>query len=202
MRAELAMCYGQERLPCYTSYPTAPQFSPAVNENSYRNWLDSVGPRRSASLYLHVPFCRSMCWYCGCHTSVTQRHEPIAVYAAALRCEAQLVADTLRHRAPVTHIHFGGGTPTIMSPELFVDLVGALRQSYFRRPGGRNRRRDRSPNLERADDAGIGLLRRHSRQSRRSELRSEGAARHQSRSELRTNGDRCAPTPPGRGMRD
>jgi oxygen-independent coproporphyrinogen III oxidase len=131
MRAELATCYGQERLPRYTSYPTAPHFSPAVNENSYRDWLESIGPRRSMSLYLHVPFCRSMCWYCGCHTSVTRRNEPIAVYAAALRNEAQLVADALRHRARVTHIHFGGGTPTIMSPELFVDLIGALRHSYF-----------------------------------------------------------------------
>ena len=135
MRAELATCYGHERLPRYTSYPTAPHFSPAVSENTYRNWLESVGPRRSMSLYLHVPFCRSMCWYCGCHTSVTRGNEPIAVYAAALRREAQLVADAVRHRARVTHIHFGGGTPTIMSPELFVDLIGALRHSYFVVPG-------------------------------------------------------------------
>ena len=134
MRTTLATCYGQERLPRYTSYPTAPHFSPAVTGNTYLKWLESVDACGSLSLYVHVPFCRSMCWYCGCHTSVTRRDEPIAVYAAALRCEAQLVAEALAHRRRITHIYFGGGTPTIMSPELFVDIMGALRHSYFVAP--------------------------------------------------------------------
>lgn len=127
----LAQSYGQDRLPRYTSYPTAPHFSPAIGEKEYRNWLKSVSLQQPASLYLHVPFCRSMCWYCGCHTSVTRRDEPIATYAAGLRSEAQCVAETIGQRMPISHIHFGGGTPTIMSPELFADLVGALRYSFF-----------------------------------------------------------------------
>jgi oxygen-independent coproporphyrinogen-3 oxidase len=72
-----------------------------------------------------------MCWYCGCHTSVTKRDEPIATYAAGLRTEAQLVAETIGQRMPISHVHFGGGTPTIMSPEMLADLVGALRYSFF-----------------------------------------------------------------------
>jgi oxygen-independent coproporphyrinogen-3 oxidase len=131
MRSDLAQSYGQDRLPRYTSYPTAPHFSPAIGEEQYRKWLKSARTREPASLYLHVPFCRSMCWYCGCHTSVTKRDDPIATYAAGLRTEARLVAETIGQRMPVSHVHFGGGTPTIMTPETFVDLVGALRYSFF-----------------------------------------------------------------------
>lgn len=131
MRSDLAQSYGQDRLPRYTSYPTAPHFSPAISEDDYRSWLKSVSIRQPASIYLHVPFCRSMCWYCGCHTSVTRRDEPIVTYAAALRTETQLVAETIGQRVPISHVHFGGGTPTIMSPELFADLVGAIRYSFF-----------------------------------------------------------------------
>ncbi|WP_076862167.1 oxygen-independent coproporphyrinogen III oxidase [Bradyrhizobium mercantei] len=131
MRSDLARRYGQDRLPRYTSYPTAPHFNPSIGEAEYRGWLKSISPRRSASIYLHVPFCRSMCWYCGCHTSVTKKDDPIAIYASGLRTEAHLVAESIGHRQPISHIHFGGGTPTIMTPETFADLVGALRYSFF-----------------------------------------------------------------------
>lgn len=131
MRSTLAQSYGHERLPRYTSYPTAPHFSGKVGESDYRDWLKSLPVRQAASLYLHVPFCRSMCWYCGCHTSVTKRDDPIAIYSAGLRREAHLVAETIGQRLPISHVHFGGGTPTIMTPETFADLVGALRYSFF-----------------------------------------------------------------------
>jgi oxygen-independent coproporphyrinogen-3 oxidase len=134
MHSDLARRYGQDRLPRYTSYPTAPHFSPAIGEAHYRRWLKSIPVRQPASIYLHVPFCRSMCWYCGCHTSVTKRDDPIAIYASGLRKEAQLVAETIGQPLPVSHIHLGGGTPTIMTPETFADLVGTLRHSYVVRP--------------------------------------------------------------------
>ena len=79
MRPDLAACYGQERLPRYTSYPTAPHFSAAIGPATYAEWLAAIPPNACASLYLHVPFCRSMCWYCGCHTTVARRDDPIAV---------------------------------------------------------------------------------------------------------------------------
>ena len=170
MRSDLAQSYRQDRLPRYTSYPTAPHFSPAIGEENYRSWLKSVPVQQPASIYLHVPFCRSMCWYCGCHTSVTKRDDPIATYAAGLRTEARLVAETIGQRMPVSHVHFGGGTPTIMSPETFVDLVGALRYSFFVASRCRNRRRDRPAHADGADGRGARLLRRQPRESGRPEF--------------------------------
>ena len=134
MRPDLAACYGQERLPRYTSYPTAPHFSTAIGSDTYAEWLKAVPPNASASLYLHVPFCRRMCWYCGCHTSVVRRDDPIVAYAAALRCEIDLVSREIDRRLQVDHIHFGGGTPTIMAPESFVDLIGSIRHAFFVSP--------------------------------------------------------------------
>jgi oxygen-independent coproporphyrinogen III oxidase len=134
MRPDLAACYGQERLPRYTSYPTAPHFSAAIGPDTYAEWLRAIPSNANASLYLHVPFCRAMCWYCGCHTSVARRVEPIAVYAAALRCEIDLVSQQIGRRLRVDHVHFGGGTPTIMAPETFADLIGSIRHSFFIQP--------------------------------------------------------------------
>ena len=131
MRPDLAACYGQERLPRYTSYPTAPHFSAAIGPGTYAEWLKAIPPHTTTSLYLHVPFCRAMCWYCGCNTSVVRRDQPVAVYASALRCEIELVSRQIDRRIKVDHIHFGGGTPTIMAPETFTDLMGSIRQSFF-----------------------------------------------------------------------
>jgi oxygen-independent coproporphyrinogen III oxidase len=134
MRSDLAVGYGQERLPRYTSYPTAPHFSAAIGPNTYAEWLKAIPSHATASLYLHVPFCRSMCWYCGCHTSVARRDEPIAVYESALRCEIDAVSRQIGRRIKVEHIHFGGGTPTIMAPEAFTDVIGLIRHSFFVAP--------------------------------------------------------------------
>ncbi|WP_027525197.1 oxygen-independent coproporphyrinogen III oxidase [Bradyrhizobium sp. Ec3.3] len=131
MRADLAASYGDERLPRYTSYPTAPHFSPAVKAEAYGQWLAELPTNVSASLYLHVPFCRKMCWYCGCHTQIARRDDLIAAYQRTLRREVDLVADTIGRRIKVAHIHFGGGTPTIMAPEAFTELMAAIRQAYF-----------------------------------------------------------------------
>lgn len=134
MRRDLAAYYGQERLPRYTSYPTAPHFSTAIGPGIYAEWLRAIPPKATASLYLHVPFCRSMCWYCGCHTTVAKRDQPIADYESALRGEINQVVRQIGRRIKVEHIHFGGGTPTIMTPESFADLVGLLRHCFFVAP--------------------------------------------------------------------
>ena len=131
MRADLAASYGDERLPRYTSYPTAPHFSPAVGSETYGKWLAAIPANASASLYLHVPFCREMCWYCGCHTRIVRRDELVAAYQRTLRREVELVADSIGRRIKVAHIHFGGGTPTIMAPEAFTELMAAIRQAFF-----------------------------------------------------------------------
>lgn len=131
MRADLAASYGEERLPRYTSYPTAPHFSSEIGEGAYARWLAELPAGTSASLYLHVPFCREMCWYCGCHTQIVRRDELIAGYQRTLRNEIALAAETIGRRIKVEHIHFGGGTPTIMAPEAFAELMATMRQKFF-----------------------------------------------------------------------
>jgi oxygen-independent coproporphyrinogen III oxidase len=130
MKVELNDRYREERLPRYTSYPTAPHFTDAVSDADYGDWLSSIGSSTTASLYLHVPFCRSMCWYCGCHTTIVQRDAPIADYLTVLRREIELVASRLKDPPSVRHIHFGGGTPTIIEPEEFTDLISLLRGKF------------------------------------------------------------------------
>ena len=131
MRTDLAKSYGDERLPRYTSYPTAPHFSPAIGAGTYAKWLAELPASLSASLYLHVPFCRKMCWYCGCHTQVVRRNALIESYQEVLCREVELVSETIGRRIKVEHIHFGGGTPTILPPEAFTELMATIRQSFF-----------------------------------------------------------------------
>lgn len=122
--------YGETRLPRYTSYPTAPLFSSDIGSRDYVEWLRSVPSGESTSLYLHIPFCRAMCWYCGCHTTITERDQPIRDYLAVLEKEIRLVAETRQEPLAIGEIHFGGGTPTIMAPEAFSALIGVLRENF------------------------------------------------------------------------
>ncbi|QRM57149.1 oxygen-independent coproporphyrinogen III oxidase [Sinorhizobium sp. BG8] len=135
MQQVLIEKYGEARLPRYTSYPTAPAFSPTVGAGTYGDWLSDIKASTDASLYLHIPFCRSMCWYCGCHTTITSRDEPILDYIDMLRKEIGLVSKQVEDRLKVKHIHFGGGTPTIMQPEEFLDLISLLRARFGRLAG-------------------------------------------------------------------
>ena len=97
--ADLLSRYDGLRIPRYTSYPTAPHFSDAVNAEVYRGWLGAVDTATHAgSLYLHVPFCQQMCWYCGCHTKIVARYDPIGEYIDVLRREVALVSAALPGR--------------------------------------------------------------------------------------------------------
>ncbi|QQR69928.1 MAG: oxygen-independent coproporphyrinogen III oxidase [Alphaproteobacteria bacterium] len=117
----------QARVPRYTSYPTAPHFGDGVDETAYRGWLADLSPGASLSIYLHVPFCRSMCWFCGCHTRATRHDTPVIAYAADLRAEMDLLLPLLSAPGPVRHVHWGGGTPNILEPQTFVDIMAHLR---------------------------------------------------------------------------
>jgi len=118
------------RVPRYTSYPTAPQFTSAVRGDSYRAWLAGLDPSLPLSLYFHIPFCDSLCWFCGCHTKVVRRYAPIAAYMELLLRELDLVADLLPGRHKVCHIHLGGGTPTILEPADMERLFERLRARF------------------------------------------------------------------------
>jgi oxygen-independent coproporphyrinogen-3 oxidase len=119
-----------ERVPRYTSYPTAPYFTPQVGPATYRSWLEGLPATARLSLYLHVPFCQSLCWYCGCHTKIPGHREPIDRYVETLEREIALVADLLAEKRQALHIHWGGGTPTIIGPEPFARVMALLRQRF------------------------------------------------------------------------
>lgn len=111
------------RAPRYTSYPTAPNFHEGIDSDAYRSWLSHIDENNEISLYIHVPFCASMCWYCGCHTRVVQRYEPIADYVKLLAREMELVSEAMSGRPRVSQIHWGGGTPNMMAPRDFSMLM-------------------------------------------------------------------------------
>jgi oxygen-independent coproporphyrinogen III oxidase len=121
--------YLDRRLPRYTSYPTAAQFGPAVDALTYERWLADVPADAPLSLYLHVPFCAELCLYCGCHTSVAHRHAPVATYAALLQREIDLVGARLDGQT-VSHVHFGGGTPTMLQPDELERIMSALHTRF------------------------------------------------------------------------
>lgn len=121
--------YLDRRLPRYTSYPTAVQFGPAIDAAAYESWLTALPAEAPVSLYLHVPFCAELCLYCGCHTTVARRDAPVAAYAALLEQEIALIGARLAGQN-VTHIHFGGGTPTMLQPRAFMRIMAALRAQF------------------------------------------------------------------------
>lgn len=105
------------RVPRYTSYPTAPHFSAAVDEAQYRSWLRALPDNEPVSIYLHIPFCREMCWYCGCHTTVTRRRAPVSRNAATLAREIELAGTAIGRKLTAGHLHWGGGSPTLLTPD-------------------------------------------------------------------------------------
>ncbi|AYD00986.1 oxygen-independent coproporphyrinogen III oxidase [Neorhizobium sp. NCHU2750] len=117
-------------VPRYTSYPTAPHFHTGVNCDIYSQWLSEIDSRGSLSLYLHIPYCDRLCWFCACHTKQTLRYEPITAYLVSLRREIEAVGAVVPAGAKVTAIHFGGGSPTMLRPEDMIDLMACLRASF------------------------------------------------------------------------
>lgn len=122
--------YATRTAPRYTSYPTAPHFSTKVGPDEQADWLNALDPRDPVSLYLHVPFCRQVCWYCGCNMKLASKDKPIHDYAAMLAREVQLVADHLPQRMKVSHLHWGGGTPTALTPSDLEKVMDAVRAQF------------------------------------------------------------------------
>lgn len=117
-----------QSVPRYTSYPTAASFSAAVGASEQRQALGRTAEGSRLSLYLHVPFCERICWYCGCSTGAVGRTSRVARYADALIREIGQVADLASGR--VTRVHFGGGSPNALPRSDFVRVCEALRRSF------------------------------------------------------------------------
>jgi len=122
--------YAVRPTPRYTSYPTAPHFSDAVGAAEYEGWLKALDPDEAVSLYLHLPFCRQVCWYCGCNMKLASNDGPIVRYVDTLLQEIDLVAGKLPGRPKVSCLHWGGGTPTAMRPEDMERAMAALRARF------------------------------------------------------------------------
>jgi oxygen-independent coproporphyrinogen-3 oxidase len=101
-------------VPRYTSYPTTPHFNESIDSVVYSGWLSEIPADAAISLYLHIPFCDTLCWFCGCHTRVVNRHGSISAYLGLLRREAELVARAAAEPLHIRHLHFGGGSPDIL----------------------------------------------------------------------------------------
>lgn len=107
--------YANLDVPRYTSYPTAVQFADFNDESIYAGWLTGLKPDARLSVYVHVPFCEKLCWYCGCHTSVPNGYDRASAYVDTLLQEIDQTAPMIgTDKGNVSHLHFGGGTPTFL----------------------------------------------------------------------------------------
>jgi len=120
----------EARAPRYTSYPTAMQFSTAVGTAQRREWLAALPDAEPVSLYLHIPFCDRLCWYCGCHTTVVRQRAPVAAYVDDLLREIDLVGAAIGRRLAVSSIHFGGGTPNLLQPADLEQILAGIHRRF------------------------------------------------------------------------
>ena len=119
--------------PRYTSYPTADRFVEAFDESNLDQWLRqraSLGWRQPLSVYVHVPFCASVCYYCACNKIVTKDHARGRPYVDDLLREVELYGERLGRREPVSQLHFGGGTPTFLDGATLQAAIDGLERVF------------------------------------------------------------------------
>ncbi|KPP88420.1 MAG: oxygen-independent coproporphyrinogen III oxidase [Rhodobacteraceae bacterium HLUCCO07] len=114
------------KVPRYTSYPTAPQFNTSVGPGEFTSWIGAIAPDSEVSLYIHVPFCRRLCWFCACRTQGTQSDAPVLAYLETLKAEIEMLGQVLPEGVRLSRLHWGGGTPTLLAPSMMRDLAGAI----------------------------------------------------------------------------
>lgn len=123
--------FALQDVPRYTSYPTAVQFQAGFTPATADAWLGALAPEASLSVYVHIPFCRQLCWYCGCHTSVPNSYDRAARYVDFLVREIARTASLVRgYKGRVRHIHFGGGTPTYLDDLHIGQVLEAIQAGF------------------------------------------------------------------------
>ena len=115
------------KVPRYTSYPPATKFSNDVTAPVHLDWLRSIPAGSKISVYLHVPFCRRLCWFCACRTQGTKSGEPVAAYVDTLIQEIAMIGALIPAGVEVARLHWGGGTPTLMAPDLIARLAASIK---------------------------------------------------------------------------
>jgi oxygen-independent coproporphyrinogen-3 oxidase len=121
--------FAARNVPRYTSYPTAPHFSETTGPDDYARWLAELPVAATLSLYLHVPYCTELCLYCGCHTKITRKRDPIDRYADRLIDEIGFVG-ALAGRRPCVQLHWGGGTPSILGEAALARIAQKLADAF------------------------------------------------------------------------
>jgi oxygen-independent coproporphyrinogen III oxidase len=125
--------------PCYTSYPTADRFVEAFGAEAYRTWAQKRnigGILRPLSLYVHIPFCRSICFWCGCNKVFTRNRRKARRYIKALKQELAIQGELFRDDPKVLQLHWGGGAPTFLDPRQMRELMGAIQAHFQLLPAG------------------------------------------------------------------
>ncbi|QDC08318.1 oxygen-independent coproporphyrinogen III oxidase [Oceanicola sp. D3] len=123
------------RVPRYTSYPTAPHFAGGVDEGRFASWLRAIPENGQISLYIHVPFCRRLCWFCACRTQGTSSGEPVRAYLEVLKAEIAHLSRNLAPGVRLSRMHWGGGTPTLMEAPMMEELAAAVEAVVPMAPG-------------------------------------------------------------------
>ena len=115
------------RVPRYTSYPPATAFSPQTGRDFQVSCLEALDPATPVSIYIHIPFCERLCWFCACRTQGTTTLKPVANYLRVLKEELALLRTTLPADVTMGQMHWGGGTPTILPPDMISELAQAVK---------------------------------------------------------------------------
>lgn len=115
-------------VPRYTSYPTAPQFHEGVASDAFDGWVKALPNGSKLSIYVHIPFCERLCWFCACRTQGVKSMSPVEAYLEILKVEIAKLAETIPEGVTIARLHWGGGSPTILQPEHIDSLMGWLRE--------------------------------------------------------------------------
>ena len=121
-------------VPRYTSYPTAPQFQAGAGPALMDQMLREQSSDEPVSVYIHIPFCDRLCWFCGCHTRHTLKYAPIKKYLASLHQEIRLLSDRLPCLPRLKSLHLGGGSPSLLKQQDMADLRAALAATFQLEP--------------------------------------------------------------------
>lgn len=124
-KIDLLRHYGlfDAKVPRYTSYPPANHFLNGIGQRRQAEWLRAVPDSSDVSVYIHIPFCKRLCWFCACRTQGTKTMRPVDAYATVLRREIDAVRSALPDGIRMARLHLGGGTPTILSKATMTDLL-------------------------------------------------------------------------------
>ena len=123
------------KVPRYTSYPPANHFTPETGGAHQKPWLEAIPEGADLSIYVHIPFCRRLCWFCACRTQGTSTLRPVDQYVETLLDELAAVRTALPASPRMVRLHLGGGTPTLLSVETMRRLIGAFDATFDKAPG-------------------------------------------------------------------